>query len=48
LFIVLYIINPGMESLLWKREMGVKLLYTGGGMMVVGALLIRKIVRADV
>lgn len=47
-FLVLYFLNPGMESLLWKRAIGVKLLYAGGAMMVVGILLIRKIVRTDV
>jgi tight adherence protein B len=48
LFIVLYILNPQMESMLWKHEMGIKLLYGGGAMMVIGVLVIRKIVRADV
>src|SRR5579862_1612179 len=48
LFLVLYFLNPEMESLLWKREIGVKLLYAGGAMMAVGVLLIRKIVRTDV
>jgi Flp pilus assembly protein TadB len=41
-------VNPGLESLLWKREIGIKLLYAGGGMMVIGGLIIRKIVRMDV
>jgi tight adherence protein B len=27
LLVALYIINPGLESLLWKREIGIKLLY---------------------
>ncbi len=44
----LYIINPDTESLLWKREIGVKLLFAAGGMMVVGTLIIQKIVRMDV
>ena len=48
LLILLYTINPGLESLLWKRELGLKLLYCGAGMMVVGGILIRNIVRLDV
>ena len=44
----LYIINPDMESLLWKREIGVKLLFAGGGMLVIGTMIIQKIVRMDV
>jgi tight adherence protein B len=48
LLILLYTINPRLESLLWKRELGLKLLYCGAAMMVVGGFLIRKIVRLDV
>jgi tight adherence protein B len=48
LLVALYFINPQLESLLWKREMGLKLMYIGGGMMLVGGLLIRRIVRIDV
>jgi len=44
----LYIINPDTESLLWKREIGVKLLFAGGGMLVIGTMIIQKIVRMDV
>jgi tight adherence protein B len=44
----LYIINPDTESLLWKREIGVKLLFAGAGMMVIGTLCIQKIVRMEV
>jgi tight adherence protein B len=44
----LYIINPETESLLWKREIGIKLLIAGAGMLVVGTLIIQKIVRMDV
>ena len=46
--ILLYLVNPDNMSLLWKREIGVKLLYTAAGMTVTGALIIRKIVRMDV
>jgi tight adherence protein B len=48
LLVALYIINPELESLLWKREIGLKLMYVGGVMMLVGGLLIRKIIRIDV
>ena len=44
----LYMVNPDMMSILWKREIGIKLLYTASGMIVVGGLIIRKIVNMDV
>ena len=44
----LYIVNPSTESLLWNREIGVKLLFAAGGMLTVGSMLIQKIVRMDV
>jgi tight adherence protein B len=44
----LFIINPDTESLLWKREIGIKLIIGGAGMLVVGTLIIQKIVRMDV
>jgi tight adherence protein B len=44
----LYFVNPEMMSLLWTREIGVKLLYAAGIMIVVGGLIIRKIVNMDV
>jgi Flp pilus assembly protein TadB len=40
--------NPAVMSLLWKRPMGLKMLYTGLTMMVIGGLIIRKIVRIRV
>ncbi len=46
--IILYLVNPGMMSILWERPIGVKLLYTAAGMTLVGGLIIRKIVRMDV
>jgi tight adherence protein B len=46
--VALYLVNPDSMSLLWKRDIGVKLLYTAAGMMVTGALIIRKIVNMDV
>lgn len=44
----LYMINPENMSLLWKREIGVKLLYLSGTMTIIGGLIIRKIVNMDV
>lgn len=44
----LYLINPDNMSLLWKREIGIKLLYASGIMTVIGALIIRKIVNMEV
>ena len=44
----LYIINPENMSMLWKRELGIKLLYASGIMTTLGALIIRKIVDVDV
>ena len=41
-------INPESMSLLWTRAIGIKLLYTSGAMMIIGALIIRKIVNMDV
>ena len=44
----LYIVNPDTMSLLWKREIGIKLMWAAAGMMVVGTLIIQKIVRMEV
>jgi tight adherence protein B len=46
--VALYILNPDMISILWKREIGIHLLYAAGVLMVIGGLIIRKIVRMDV
>jgi tight adherence protein B len=46
--IALYLINPETMSLLWKRDIGIKLLYAAAGMTITGALIIRKIVNMDV
>jgi tight adherence protein B len=44
----LYMVNPDMMSLLWKRDIGIKLLYVASAMIVVGGLIIRKIVNLDI
>jgi tight adherence protein B len=46
--IALYLFNPDSMSLLWRREIGIKLLYTAAGLMITGALIIRKIVNMEV
>lgn len=44
----LYLISPETMSLLWKRPIGIKLLYTSAGMTLTGAFIIHKIVSMDV
>jgi tight adherence protein B len=46
--LLLYLLNPDVVSLLWRRPMGVKMLYAASTMMLLGALIIRKIVRIRV
>jgi tight adherence protein B len=46
--VLLYFVNPKTMSLLWTREIGVKLLYISGGMTITGGLIIRQIVNMDV
>ncbi|WP_251106556.1 type II secretion system F family protein [Alloacidobacterium dinghuense] len=46
--LALYMVNPETMSILWKRPIGIKLLYASGSMTLIGALIIRKIVRMDV
>ena len=46
--IALYFVDPDHMSLLWKRDIGVKLLYGSGVMTVIGAFIIRKIVSMEV
>ncbi len=44
----LYAVNPTLMSVLWKNPLGIKLLWTASGMIVVGGLIIHKIVNMDV
>jgi len=44
----LYLLNPDTMSLLWKRDIGLKLLYAAATMTLIGGLIIRKIVNLDV
>ncbi|MFN7998311.1 MAG: type II secretion system F family protein [Bryobacteraceae bacterium] len=42
---MLYLLNPESFSLLWKRPMGLRMLYGATVMTIIGSLIIRKIVR---
>ena len=44
----LYIVNPDTMSLLWKREIGIKLLIGAGVSLIIGTAIIQKIVRLKV
>jgi tight adherence protein B len=44
----MYLLNPDGMSVLWKRPVGLKMLYAAAGMDLVGALIIRKIVEIRV
>lgn len=44
----LYLVNPEYMSKLWQHPLGVKLLYSAGGMMLFGGLIIRKIVNVRI
>jgi tight adherence protein B len=44
----LYLVNPGLISLLWTTPVGVKMLWISFGMLVVGGLIIRHIVNMEV
>jgi tight adherence protein B len=46
--VLLYFVNPTLMSVLWTRDVGVKLLWGAAGMTVIGALIIRKIVNMEV
>ncbi|HWE86681.1 MAG TPA: type II secretion system F family protein [Terracidiphilus sp.] len=46
--IAMYIINPKNMSLLWTREIGIKLLIAAGVSLVIGSLLIQKIVHIKI
>src|SRR6202000_2364818 len=46
--IALYFVDSDHMSLLWKRDIGGKLLYGSAAMTIIGALIIRKIVSMEV
>lgn len=45
---LLYMVNPDLMSNLWKKEIGIKLLWAAGIMILIGGMIIRKIVNMDV
>jgi tight adherence protein B len=44
----LYLVNPAHMSILWQREIGIKMIYTSVVMTCIGALIIRKIIQIRV
>ena len=46
--ILLYFVNPKMMSVLWTRDIGIKLIYGAVIMTTIGTLIIRKIVNMEV
>jgi len=44
----MFIVRPDVLTLLWTRPVGLKMLYTGVVMIILGSLVIRKIVRVRV
>jgi tight adherence protein B len=46
--VALYFLNPDMMSLLWTRPIGIKLIWTAIGMIIVGGFIINQIVNMDV
>ena len=46
--IALFFVNPDMMSILWTRQIGIKLLWAAVGMTLLGGLIIRKIVNMEV
>ncbi len=44
----MYFMNPDVMSVLWKKPVGIKMLFAAAAMDVVGGLIIRKIVRIRV
>jgi tight adherence protein B len=44
----IYFVDPGMISILWHRDIGIKLLWAAAGMTILGGVVIWKIVDIDV
>lgn len=43
----LYFVNPKMMSVLWHKDIGIKLIWTAIGMTILGGIVIRNIVNLD-
>jgi tight adherence protein B len=46
--IAMYFVNPGMISILWKRSLGIDLLWGAAGLTALGGIVIQRIVALDV
>jgi tight adherence protein B len=46
--LLLYLVNPKTMSVLWTRDIGIKLMYASAVMTFIGGLIIRKIVNMEV
>jgi tight adherence protein B len=44
----IYFVDPGMISILWHREIGIKLMWAAAGLIAIGGFVIYKIVDIDV
>jgi len=44
----IYFVDPGMISILWHRDIGIKLMWAAAGLIVFGGFVIYKIVDIDV
>ena len=44
----IYFVDPGMISILWHRDIGIKLLWGAAGMTLLGGFVIQRIVDIDV
>ena len=44
----IYFVDPGMISILWHRDIGIKLLWGAAGMTAIGGFVINRIVNIDV
>jgi tight adherence protein B len=44
----IYFVDPGMISILWQRDIGIKLMWAAAGLIVVGGFVIWRIVDIDV
>lgn len=45
---MIYMVDPGMMSILWHRKLGIEMLWSAAGLIVLGGLVINKIVNIDV
>ena len=46
--VVIYLIDPDLISILWHRDLGIKLLWAAGASILLGGFVINRIVDIDV